>query len=175
MTTKTMDSRDWTTEPLCRLVDYILETYHAAVRDELPRLQALATIVTREHGAKLPELAALERTLRELAFDVSTHVRKEEIVLFPAIRALEDGDAEWVGRLGTPVTLLEHDHDSAARMLAELRSMTNDYVAPEWGCETFRALYRGLSDLEASLARHLHLEASVLFPRALRLADALPA
>ena len=56
------------------------------------------------------------------------------------------------------------------RMLAALRKLTDDYVAPEWACATFRALYQGLEELEASMHVHVHLENNVLFPRALRAA-----
>jgi len=68
---------------------------------------------------------------------------------------------------------LEWEHDRAAELLAELRTLTGAYVAPEWGCQTLRALYHGLEELEASMHVHVHLENNVLFPRALRLvADA---
>jgi regulator of cell morphogenesis and NO signaling len=43
-------------------------------------------------------------------------------------------------------------------------------VAPSWACQTFQALYEGLSELEANMHVHVHLEDNVLFPRALRLA-----
>jgi len=69
-----------------------------------------------------------------------------------------------------PIAVMEHEHDHAAALLSELRAITNSYVPPPWACETFRALYCGLSELEAATHIHVHLENNVLFPRALVLA-----
>ena len=56
-------------------------------------------------------------------------------------------------------------------MLSELREITGGYVAAHWACETFRALYHGLSELEATMHVHVHLENNLLFPRALSAAQ----
>jgi regulator of cell morphogenesis and NO signaling len=62
--------------------------------------------------------------------------------------------------------VMEAEHDRAGALLSELRTITDGYVAPEWACQTFRALYHGLADLEAAMHVHVHLENNVLFPRA---------
>ena len=67
---------------------------------------------------------------------------------------------------------MEHEHDQAGTMLGELRAITGGYIPPEWACQTFRALYHGLSELDAAMHVHVHLENNILFPRALALADA---
>ena len=67
---------------------------------------------------------------------------------------------------------MEWEHDRAGELLVELRRITGGYVAPEWACETVRALYHGLEEFEGSMHVHVHLENNVLFPRALRLAAA---
>jgi regulator of cell morphogenesis and NO signaling len=64
---------------------------------------------------------------------------------------------------------MEHEHDDAGVLLSELRTITDGYAAPEWACETFRALYHGLSELESAMHVHVHLENNILFPRALAL------
>jgi regulator of cell morphogenesis and NO signaling len=66
---------------------------------------------------------------------------------------------------------MEQEHDRVGKLLAERRHLTNGYLAPEWACATFVALYRGLEDLERSMHVHVHLENNVLFPRALQRAD----
>ena len=66
---------------------------------------------------------------------------------------------------------MEHEHDLAGGMLSELRDITDGYVVPLWACETFRALYHWLSELEATMHVHVHLENNVLFPRALSAAQ----
>jgi regulator of cell morphogenesis and NO signaling len=67
---------------------------------------------------------------------------------------------------------MEHEHDAAGILLAELRTLTRGYAVPSWGCATVRALYQGLHELEDEMHVHVHLENNVLFPRALRIAAA---
>ena len=94
-------------------------------------------------------------------------MRKEESILFPAIVRIEQGDRQ-ASRLSNPIRVMEEEHDRAGELLAQLRHLTDEYVAPEWACATVRALYYGLDALERSMQVHIHLENNVLFPRALR-------
>ena len=43
---------------------------------------------------------------------------------------------------------------------------------PEDACESFRALYEGLQEMERDLHQHIHLENNVLFPKARELRQA---
>jgi len=160
------DMRDWNREPLQALADHIVATYHEPLREELPRLEAMAAKVHRVHGSKAPFLARLDTIVAALAADLQSHMRKEEAVLFPAIRAVESGGGRTPVPISAPVTVMESEHDRAGALLSELRTITDGYVAPEWACQTFRALYHGLADLEAAMHVHVHLENNVLFPRA---------
>ncbi|MCZ6753743.1 MAG: hemerythrin domain-containing protein [Gemmatimonadetes bacterium] len=51
---------------------------------------------------------------------------------------------------------------------SRLRQLTDQYLPPEGACNTWRALWAGLEDLEHQLHVHIHLESNILFPRALR-------
>src|SRR5262245_59108476 len=53
-TTQSQDDRDWNHEPLHTLIDHIVVTYHNALREELPRLETMASKVARVHGARAP-------------------------------------------------------------------------------------------------------------------------
>jgi hypothetical protein len=94
---------------------------------------------------------------------------REEAVLFPAIRSIEAGGTARVP-ISAPVAVMEDEHDHAGALLAELRTLTDGYAAPEWACGTFRALYNGLAELDAAMHVHVHLENNILVPRALGLA-----
>jgi regulator of cell morphogenesis and NO signaling len=167
------DGRDWTSEPLAALIDHIIGTYHHPLREELPRLESMAEKVSRVHDSKAPHLARLATIVAELSADLQLHMRKEELVLFPAIRRLEARFAPPDLRLGGATMAMEHEHDNAGALLSELRVIADDYVAPEWACETLRALYHGLLELEAAMHVHVHLENNILFPRALALEASL--
>jgi regulator of cell morphogenesis and NO signaling len=166
------DERDWTREPLHVLIDHIVSAYHEPLREELPRLEAMAAKVAGVHGARAPFLSRLEAAVSELGTDLRTHMRKEETVLFPAIRRIENGGGGASMAIFAPIAVMKDEHDRAGALLSEFRTITDGYVAPEWACETFRGLFHGLAELEAAMHVHVHLENNVLFPRALGLIDA---
>lgn len=152
---------DWTDAPLDELIDHILTTYHEPLREELPRLQSMAHKVLRVHGDSDPEmLNALNSVLDDLVTELYAHMLKEERILFPMIKQGRGAMA------ATPVSVMEHEHESAGNALHQMRELTNDYDPPEWACTTYRALFSGLSDLEEALHEHIHLENNILFPRA---------
>lgn len=169
------DSRDWTTESLQHLIDHIIVTYHDPLREELPRLESMASKVSHVHGNRAPYLAQVAAIVADLSSHLQLHMRKEELVLFPAIRRLEARFAPPDLRLEGATMAMEHEHDNAGAVLSELRVIADDYVTPKWACETFRALYHGLSELEATMYVHVHLENNILFPRALALEHSLRA
>src|SRR5688572_11397041 len=164
------EDRDWNAEPLHVLINYIVATYHLPLREELPRLESMAAKVSRVHGAKAPHLTRLEAIVSELSADLRAHMGKEELVLFPAIRAVERGQGQPSVPLAAPIGVMEDEHDRAGALLSELRAISDGYVTPVWACQTFRALYHGLSELEAAMHVHVHLENNILFPRVLTLA-----
>ena len=161
------DGRDWTREPLSALIGHIVATYHEPLREELPRLDAMARKVASVHGSKDPALVRIGDIVAELAPELLTHMTKEEAVLFPAIAAIEAGGRQPAFPVSAPIAVMEHEHDYAGALLAELRTLTNGYEPPAWGCATLRALFHGLSELESAMHVHVHLENNVLFPRAL--------
>jgi regulator of cell morphogenesis and NO signaling len=164
-----MDERDWNAEPLHVLIAHIILTYHDALREELPRLESMAAKVSRVHGANAPHLTRLEAIVKELSADLRSHMTKEEMILFPAIRTIERGSEPMTIPISAPIAVMEEEHDYAGALLSELRVITDGYVAPAWACATFRALYHGLSELESTMHTHVHLENNILFPRALAL------
>ena len=104
--------------------------------------------------------------------ELDGHLAKEEMILFPLVRAL-DGGAQagsfHCGSVQNPIRVMWMEHDSAGEALVQLRRLTGDYTPPEDACNTFRALYFELAEMERDLHRHIHLENNILFPRAIAL------
>ena len=90
------------------------------------------------------------------------HMIKEEEILFPMIAAGQGANA-----MG-PVSVMEAEHADAGEMLRRLNELTDGYTPPEGACNTWRALWAGLEDLEKAMHVHIHLENNILFPRALK-------
>ena len=166
------DSTDWTTAPLPALIDHILDTHHVYTRAQLPRLEAMLDKVLQAHGDRHGEtLRAVAAVFAPMKAELDGHLAKEEMILFPLIRRLVDGqkEASHCGSVQNPIRVMLHEHDSAGEGLVQLRRLTGGYAPPADACNTFRALYFELADLERDLHRHIHLENNVLFPRAIEL------
>ncbi len=158
--------------PLHALADHIVETHHGYLRTELPRITGLLEKVIKAHLKKEPQLLKLQEVFEELAGELSTHMLKEERVLFPAIRYLEgvgNGPEFALPSVRFPITAMEQEHDHAGDCLLRLREHSNDFTPPDWACNTFRALYDALRELEIDLHQHIHKENNILFPRAMAL------
>ena len=152
----------WDQAPLGDLIEHILEAYHKSLKEELPRLEVMARKVVDVHRDKQPEsLPELLSVYLGLKTELEQHMAKEEQILFPMIRSGQGAMTQG------PISVMEHEHDSAGDALKRLRELTNGYEVPQEACNTWRALWHGLAALEASLHQHIHLENNILFPRAL--------
>ncbi|MFL6196319.1 MAG: hemerythrin domain-containing protein, partial [Thermoanaerobaculia bacterium] len=168
------DEKDWSQAPLADIVEHILERYHNPLREELPRLNAMARKVLQAHGQRFPAMIPpVEARLRKLTEELLDHMMKEERVLFPFIVARERSVREGkpfpgapFGPVTGPISMMEAEHEHAGRLLAEMRALTDGYRLPEGTCNTFRALFHGLEELEREMHLHVHLENYILFPRA---------
>ena len=162
LTRNDVTTQRWDEAPLKDLIEFILFNYHRPLDEELPRIEAMASKVFNVHHEKAEEmLADILATFRGLKAELEQHMAKEEQILFPMI-------AQGQGAMaGGPISVMEHEHESAGAALAHMRKITNDYEVPEGACNTWRALWHGLAALEESLHQHIHLENNILFPRAL--------
>ncbi len=151
------------------LAAYIEEVHHGFLKQELPRIHAMSQRVARVHGSHTPSLVEVFEVFSGLSEKMVEHMQKEERVIFPAIAAMSRGEA-GVGSLDAPLDSLIHEHESTGRALARLRDLTHAYQPPSDACNTYRALFAGLADLDDDMQRHIHLENTVLFPAGQRLA-----
>jgi regulator of cell morphogenesis and NO signaling len=170
------DTLDASAIPLTDLVAYIQRRFHRPLVIELPRLAAMIDKVVSRHGDRFPErLQQLQSTFATLQRELLAHMATEDIVLFPAVVALEAGrpapgagsGSMWIEQ---PIHVMETEHEAAGAALATIAELTDRYTPPADACPTFRGLYYGLSELEREMHVHVHLENHVLFPRAAALA-----
>jgi len=167
--------RDWYAASLAELVQHIVSVHHAYLKQNLPRLRALVAKVLSAHGASHGDMLRQVQSLYgALDAELSSHLLKEEQILFPYVVALETHatagsprPAAPFGHVGNPIRQMEHEHESAGTALERLRAVTGNYALPPDACPTFAALYEGLDQLEADLHQHIHLENNILFPRAI--------
>ena len=157
---------------LAFLSDYIVNTHHLFVKKSLPDLAAYATKVAAVHGGSHAELAEIKELVQQMKAEMTTHMAKEEKVLFPYIKSLE-GEASMgapaIDSITRPVHMMEIEHESVGAKLAEIRKASHDYSIPEEACASYRMLYSMLEAFENDLHIHVHLENNILFPKAIEL------
>jgi regulator of cell morphogenesis and NO signaling len=168
--------RDWSKESLANLIVHIVAKHHTYCKNELVRLSGLAIKVTKRYGGTNPELSIIQTKFAQLAEKLTEHLAEEEVFAFPMISKLErnrirnsttHGNSHaFVNR---PLSLLAQDHDDAGTLMAEIRSLSRNFIPPDYACATYRALYEGLKEFEQDLHQHVHLENNILFPRAIKL------
>lgn len=164
---------DWDQATLSVLIQHILDTHHAYLRKALPKLTQLAQVTGAEGHEQ--EAASIRGVLDGLRAEIESHMWKEEMVLFPLIRSLEEAEAagqpappSHCGSVRNPIRVMEQEHDEATTALNELRKRTADYTdAAAAGVSA--AMVQELSRLDEDLRRHIQLEDDILFPRAIAL------
>lgn len=163
---------------LSALAHDIVDTHHAYLWEEMPRLTALVDKVVGVHGGRHPELARVQETYARVVTEIEPHLTREERVVFPAISRLEKTRAPVTvasGDLGELVQRLVDEHDVVGDLLAELRDLTGGFTPPPDGCNSYRAMLAGLEELEQDLHAHVHKENNILFPRVRALHDQVSA
>ncbi len=158
------------------LIAHIVDRHHGYLRTALPTITAYLEKLVNVHGGRHPELAAIAGRFRDVREELESHMYKEEQILFPLIEQVERADT---GRAAAPsgppvagiVEVMEAEHTAAGTALADMRTLSRDYVVPADGCTTYAACYRSLAEFESDLHRHIHLENNVLFPRASEIDD----
>jgi regulator of cell morphogenesis and NO signaling len=167
------ETHDWNSAPLSELTAYIVTKHHRFTREELPRLDQLLEEVCSAHGEKHPELLKLQVTFHRLQEELTSHMLKEEQILFPYIQNLDSAVAHgepvpipFFGTVRNPVGIMMQEHDEAGQSLRDLREASRDYQVPADGGIRLRTLYQALEAFERDLHQHIHLENDILFPRA---------
>lgn len=140
-----------------QLTRYIETRYHARHREQLPELTALAARVEQVHAGAPDVPAGLSDLLHKMIGELEVHMKKEELVLFPAIRR------GGMPGIETPIAAMRADHDDHGTEIARIRALTANLTLPEGACRKWTALYEGLRIFIDDFETHIRLENDTLF------------
>lgn len=141
------------------LIDHIQTRYHNVHRQQIPDLIELSSKVEAVHVNHPKVPAGLAETLKQIWGEMEVHMKKEELLLFPAMRR------QATDRIATQIREFRHDHNDQAMFLDQIARLTDDYTLPEGACRSWQALYAGAAQFRTDLTEHVHLENNILFPR----------
>jgi regulator of cell morphogenesis and NO signaling len=166
-------SRNYATWSLSFLADYIVNTHHAYLNEEMGPIASYVHKIVDVHGTNHPELIKIATIFDKIKSDLKGHLREEEGVLFPAIKRTEadrkNGSTSKSMDYDVIKVSLEKlypEHEEIGNAVHEIRRLANDYAIPEDVCNTFMVTYRKLNEFEDDLHKHVHLENNILFLKA---------
>lgn len=161
---------------LSELADYIEKTHHRYCDAKISEIKSYLERIVHEHGLEYPELLAINKLFLETAGEMTAHMKKEELILFPFIRkmvkAMENGEIltpPYFGTVENPIAMMEEDHSDEGTRFDKIRELSKDYEIPQNGCYIHKITIALLKQFEEDLHQHIHLENNILFPKAIEL------
>ncbi|NGX48862.1 MAG: Iron-sulfur cluster repair protein YtfE [Candidatus Anoxychlamydiales bacterium] len=159
---------------LSELVDHIESTHHVFMKKEIPDILALLEKAVNRHNTE--DLKNLNEIFKTLVEDITAHLEKEEQILFPAVRELEefgeiksiacfDKSTNPLASIANPINQMEMEHEAVGNLLKKINQIIDKEDFKQ--CMTLELLYTKLKGLEEDLHRHIHKENYVLFPKAI--------
>ena len=169
-------SQNYTAWALPFLADYIVNTHHAYLNENMEQIAAYTNKIAGVHGGHHPELYEIASIFGKIIMDMVPHLKEEEEVLFPAIKRIEAGKISGLTKETKDLELirlslekLQKEHEAIGDAVHAIRHLAKDYAIPDDVCNTFRITYQKLEEFEDDLHKHVHLENNILFLKAAQL------
>lgn len=174
------DTTDYQSWPIDLLADYIEKKHHRYVESKIAEIIPYLNKVCKVHGEHHPELLTIQDYFHASAGELSQHMKKEELILFPFVRKMmktkQDGgvwDPPHFGTVQNPVEMMMHEHTAEGDRFRKIAELSNNYTPPPEACNTYRVTFALLKEFEEDLHLHIHLENNILFPKAIALEKSL--
>ncbi|MDD5286931.1 MAG: iron-sulfur cluster repair di-iron protein [Desulfuromonadaceae bacterium] len=169
-------SQNYSSWALPFLIDYIVNTHHAYLHENMGPIAGYADKIASVHGAHHPEVIKIAAIFNKIAIDLGAHMKEEDEVFFPAVKRadaarISGGEPDAKDRETIRVCLLKfyREHEEIGDAVHTIRHLSKEYAIPDDVCNTFMLTYRMLREFEDDLHKHVHLENNILFPKAAQL------
>ena len=170
---ETTDYKSW---PLDLLADYIEKKHHRYVEDKIIEIKPYLDKICRVHGERHPELLEINEHFLNSTGELTKHMNKEELILFPYVRKIVNAkhensqiDRPNFDTVQNPIELMMNEHEVEGERFRLISELSKNYNAPEDACNTYKVAFALLKEFEEDLHLHIHLENNILFPNAIKL------
>jgi regulator of cell morphogenesis and NO signaling len=170
---QSIDYKSW---PLDLLADYIEKKHHRYVEEKIPVLRQFLDKLCSVHGGRHPELLKINEHFTASANALTSHMKKEELILFPFVKRMITAKQEnkaiqspQFGTVQSPIAMMMEEHDNEGERFRQIAELSNNYNPPADGCNTYKVTFAMLKEFEQDLHLHIHLENNILFPGAIKL------
>ncbi len=167
---------DYQKMELDKLIEHIVSRHHAYVSSTIPILQPYLNKLCEVHGERHPELFQVNELFNKTAIALTSHMKKEESILFPFIKSLVGVSSTpkplsepYFGHIENPIAMMEHEHAEEGERFRKIAKITNQYEPPSDACQTYLVTFALLKEFEEDLHLHIHLENNILFPKSIEL------
>jgi regulator of cell morphogenesis and NO signaling len=167
---------DYNSWPLDLLAEYIIKRHHRYVEEKIPVLIQYLQKLSKVHGDQHPELKRILQLFTETASELTQHMKKEELVLFPFIRKMAEAERNntpvatpLFGTVTNPIQMMRYEHNAEGERFSEVAILSNNHMPPSDACNTYKVAYALLQEFETDLTIHIHLENNILFPKAIEM------
>jgi regulator of cell morphogenesis and NO signaling len=162
---------DYNTWPLDLLADYVEKKHHRYVEEKIVEIVPFLNKVASVHGDRHPELLEVQQLFRGCVEELTSHMQKEEQMLFPFVRQLANGKSVQppFGSVQNPINMMMHEHTAEGERFRRIVELTDNYTPPADACNTYKVTLALLQEFEEDLHLHIHLENNIMFPRAIAL------
>lgn len=171
----TIDFKSW---PSDLLIDYIEKTHHRFVAEKSAVLLPFLDKLCKVHGHAHPELFEINELFIGCAGELAQHMKKEELILFPFIKKMENAsrtgqqiEQPHFGTVENPITMMKDEHEAEGDRFVKIAELTNNYTPPADGCNTYKVTFAMLQEFQQDLHKHIHLENNILFPMAIEMQE----
>jgi regulator of cell morphogenesis and NO signaling len=169
-------ARDFEAFPVWMIVDYIQRTHVYYFEKKLPEIEQSILLLSDHYDSHHPILAALQNFFRRYVQDLSEHIRAEEQLLLPYIKALQDAEKTpahfssfLLARRDYSIDRFLSDHHDTEDELKDIRQTIRLYDPPKTNESLYRILLTQLQFFEQDLSVHANIEEEVLIPKALKM------
>ena len=169
---------EFNTWELDLLIDYIEKKHHRYVEEKAPILLSFLLKLEQVHGAAHPELFEIKNLFKRTADELTQHMKKEELILFPYIKQMVEAartksalSAPGFGSVANPIAMMMEEHENEGNRFEKIVAISNNYTPPADGCNTYKVTFQMLQEFESDLHTHIHLENNILFPKAIVLQE----
>lgn len=167
---------DFGSWPLDLLTDYIEKKHHRFVVGKSAEIKPLLQKIVEVHGQNHPELLEIKNEFEASLGELTLHMQREELLLFPFVRKLLKAESNGevkpkslFGSVENPIEQMQNEHNDEGERYRKISRLSNEYTAPLDACNSYKVTYALLKEFEDDLHLHIHLENNILFPKAMDL------
>lgn len=171
---------DYAAWPLDQLAQHIETRHHGYVTAKMPELMAYLDKQCVVHGDRHPELFEIRELFAQSVGELTTHMKKEELMVFPFVKKMVHAQREnqgisapVYGTVQNPIAVMMHEHTDEGERFVKIARLSNNYIPSADGCTTYRVAFNLLQEFGQDLHKHIHLENNILFPKAIELENKL--